>query len=438
MPVDNDDPIDFDIQPDEVVITEIAKRWATDYSQVGYLGYSVALHGDLAIAGAIYSDMQGTNSGSAHIFERNYGGPNNWGERKVLLPANGADNEAFGWDVAINSDHAFVLKARDQLDDKEGPVLYYYRKDQGGTDNWGYVKKRVLNGGGVNFNRRGLALLVTDDLLFIGGPCDDAVNSPPGCVFIHSRNLGGTNNWGLLREIRSDESMGGDRFGEALALDGDRLVVGAPVMTRDVDTYRAGTVYVFERNEGGTDNWGQVVKILKPGTAVLDDYFGSAVAVSGDYLMVGFPNDDYWGENAGAVYVFYRNEGGDNAWGSVQKIIPDEHPQLAVAGEFGKSIATKGPILFAGAHKCQDILHQEFYYPGTVFSYFNNKATEDPFEPFIRVRFDYSQEPYTTSGFGYDLATDGNTLMVGFYRGGDLEMPTGTQPGEVVFYDIEY
>ncbi len=84
-------------------------------------------------------------------------------------------------------------------------------------------------------------------------------------------------------------------FGEALALVGDRLVIGAP---RDGNT-DVGAVYVYERQ--GSD-WNLVVRhsYELPGSR-----FGAAVALSSTgLLVVGAPGEAGGGANAGAAYLF--------------------------------------------------------------------------------------------------------------------------------------
>ena len=45
-----------------------------------------------------------------------------------------------------------------------------------------------------------------------------------------------------------------------------------------------------------------------------DAQFGTAVATSGDRLVVGAPRDTLSGNIAGATYVYDRNAGGPNNW----------------------------------------------------------------------------------------------------------------------------
>ena len=69
-----------------------------------------------------------------------------------------------------------------------------------------------------------------------------------------------------------------------------------------------GAVYLFERNQGGADNWGQVKKLIAS-DADEDDGFGTSVAISGDTVVVGAPSEDGTPghTNRGAAYVFERN-----------------------------------------------------------------------------------------------------------------------------------
>ena len=69
----------------------------------------------------------------------------------------------------------------------------------------------------------------------------------------------------LFREeakLTASDAQAGDHFGLSVALSGDTALVGACCGGRATDPlYRAGAAYIFERNAGGADNWGQVQKL---------------------------------------------------------------------------------------------------------------------------------------------------------------------------------
>ena len=56
----------------------------------------------------------------------------------------------------------------------------------------------------------------------------------------------------------------GSQFGQTVAIDGDRVAVGA-IYENHANNY-AGSVYVFERDTGGPDSWGQVVEFIAADT----------------------------------------------------------------------------------------------------------------------------------------------------------------------------
>ena len=73
-------------------------------------------------------------------------------------------------------------------------------------------------------------------------------------------------------------------FGISAAVSGDTAIIGAYI-DDDAGT-DAGAAYIFQRDQGGAGNWGQVIK-LAASDGEADDRFGISVAVSGDTVVVG-------------------------------------------------------------------------------------------------------------------------------------------------------
>ena len=59
-----------------------------------------------------------------------------------------------------------------------------------------------------------------------------------------------------------------------------------------------GSAYVFARNHGGPNNWGEVMKLT--GDAAEDNYLGASVGISGLMAISGAP----WHDNHGAAYLY--------------------------------------------------------------------------------------------------------------------------------------
>jgi hypothetical protein len=87
------------------------------------------------------------------------------------------------------------------------------------------------------------------------------------------------------------------RFGAAFDVDGDLLLVGAD--RGDVDGSPDGTASVFRAVDG---IWG-VATTLSSGESEAGESFGNAIALDGQRALVGAIEDDGDGRNAGAAYV---------------------------------------------------------------------------------------------------------------------------------------
>jgi len=110
--------------------------------------------------------------------------------------------------------------------------------------------------------------------------------------------------------LTASDAEGGDRFGQRVAISQDTVIVGARY---------SESAYVFYRDLGGTNNWGEVKKLTAsdPGAG---DEFGRHVALSGDTALVGAHLHDHYGIDAGSTYVYQRNHGGTDNWGQVREL----------------------------------------------------------------------------------------------------------------------
>ncbi|MCH8920375.1 MAG: FG-GAP repeat protein, partial [Chloroflexi bacterium] len=163
----------------------------------------------------------------------------------------------------------------------------------------------------------GFSVAVDGDTAVVGAFRESAGGSNAGAAYVFGRNEGGADNWGEVKKLTASDAQGADLFGWSVAVDGDTAVVGAHL--EDAGGNAAGAAYVFGRNEGGADNWGEVAK-LTASDAQGNDRFGWSVAVDGDTAVVGAYLEDTAANNAGAVYVFGRNESGADNWGEVAKL----------------------------------------------------------------------------------------------------------------------
>jgi FG-GAP repeat len=160
-----------------------------------------------------------------------------------------------------------------------------------------------------------------------------------GAAYLYQKDATGT--WQFVKKLVASDRARDDYFGGSVAISGDTVVVGA--YGDDIDQ---GSAYIFERDQGGANTWGQVKKLLASDGAE-DDSFGGLVAISGDTVVVGAMFDDIGTNiNQGSAYLFQRDKGGANTWGRVKKLLASDR---AEGDYFGSSVAISGDTVVVGA-----------------------------------------------------------------------------------------
>src|SRR5204863_2388144 len=135
-----------------------------------------------------------------------------------------------------------------------------------------------------------------------------------GAAYVFERNAGGSNNWGETKILTASDGAVGDEFAWSVAINNDAVVVGA-INAKVGANFQQGKAYIFERNRGGANNWGEAKRLVASDGAAVD-LFGGRVTISGNTVVVAAFNDDVSGkENQGSAYVFERDQGGAGNWG---------------------------------------------------------------------------------------------------------------------------
>ena len=338
----NDTQAIYPLIIDPLFSTEI-KRTASDSSSYDEFGYSVAISGDTVVVGSRYDDDDGEKSGSAYIFQRNQGGLNNWGQLTKLVTDDAVTGDWFGRSVSISGD-TVVIGANGVDDGGSGSgAAYIFQRDQGGINNWGQITKLLASDPSVD-DRFGQAVAISGDTVVISANADDDNGIDSGSSYIFQRDQGGLDNWGQVTKLLASDGAAGDSFGYSVAIDANIILVGARA---DADNgIDSGSAYIFQRDQGGLDNWGQLTKLL-PSDGSAGDIFSRSVSISDDTAVIGaIYNDD-----SGSAYVFQRDQGGINNWGQLTKLLASD----AAAGDtFGISVSISGNTVVVGASHDDD------------------------------------------------------------------------------------
>ena len=174
----------------------------------------------------------------------------------------------------------------------------------------------------------GAAIAIGDGEIFVGrtgGGIAGAIYPSPGSVHVFERAADG---WDFAYVITGADVEIGAEFGAALAVDGDRLLVGSPGR----DEGRGGA-HLFERT--GDGEWVRTVAFTAPADQDVRGA-GSAVALTGDAVFLGAPSD----VGPGAVMRFAADGGPATVLSA---------PTPSDADRFGASLSLTGDMLFVGA-----------------------------------------------------------------------------------------
>ncbi|NBC16096.1 MAG: hypothetical protein GVY18_02130, partial [Bacteroidetes bacterium] len=225
----------------------------------------------------------------------------------------------------------------------------------------------------------GQAVAVSGDLALVG---EGGSLVTEGVVLVYRRDAAGA--WTEVQQLTAPDAGRGDGFGQAVALDGDVAVIGAP--TRDDG---AGKAYVFEV-DADSDQF-VAVATLQAEQAAPGDGFGSAVAVSGGAVLVGAPQ----ARGTGAAYAFRRTA--DGSWTAEGRL---HQNGLADGDFFGWSVALDGDWAFVGAQFRQGTGTVE------VFRY-------DGQDTWIADDTLVGSTAEDGARFGFAVALDGDVAVVG-------------------------
>ena len=328
---------------------EVKKLTASDGATLDLFGVSVSIDGDTIVVGAPYDDDKGTDSGSGYVFGRNQGGANQWGLLKKLTASDGAGGDLFGHSVSISGDTIVVgALYDDNANGSEAGSAYVFERNEGGDNQWGQVKKLTALDGAA-YDSFGWATSISGDTILVGAREDDDDGSNSGSAYVFERNQPAADQWGEVKKLTASDGAGGDLFGYSVSISGDTVVVGA--YGDDDSGADSGSAYVFERNEPAANQWSEVKKLTASDGAA-SDYFGFAVSINGDTVVVGaFYDDNANGSDAGSAYAFQRDEGGADNWGEVTKLTASDG---AADDYLGVSVFVSGDTIVVGAEGDDD------------------------------------------------------------------------------------
>ena len=294
-------------------------------------GWAVAIQGNTSIVGAIHDDDNGSNSGSAYIFDTTTGQ-----QLARLLPDDGEAGELFGYCVAISGNIAIVGAISDDDNGSESGSAYIF--DISDPENPAQIAK-LLASDGVAGDAFGLSLAINSTLAIVGAPCrdDNGINSGSAYVF----NISDPEHPLQIAKLLPKDGAADDYFAWAVALSGENAFIGA--YHDDDNGLNSGSAYIFDTNTGQ-----QITKFMSDDGAAGDD-FAWSIAISGTTAIFGAPHDDAEVFNTGSAYLFDISDIENPV--QIAKLIAKDGAQT---DNLGVSVAISGDIAIAGAYRDDD------------------------------------------------------------------------------------
>jgi len=256
---------------------------------------SVAISGNYAIVGArTEDDAGGTSSGKAYIFDVTTGNlfhtldnPNDYGT---------SAGDSFGVSVAISGNYAIVgAQEEDDAGGLNSGKAYIFDVT---TGNLLHTLDNPNDDGGSAGDRFGGSVAISGNYAIVGAWFEDGpgIIAQSGRAYIFDVTTGN-----LLHTLDNPSAYYEDFFGRSVSISGNYAIVGAH-NDDDAGGTNSGKAFIFDVTTGA------LVRTLDNpnayGTSALD-YFGYSVAISGNYAIVGaYTEDDADGFSSGKAYIF--------------------------------------------------------------------------------------------------------------------------------------
>lgn len=314
-----------------VVFKREGSEWVQEYkffsnasgAYADAFGSAVAIDGDVIGVGAPYWGAVGPGVGYVSVFRRE---GSTWIWETDLASSGSEYADSFGCSVSMDAGR-IVVGAKD-----EGPTTgaaYVFRRQ----DKTWIEEARLVPGDLADGDTFGWSVSMDGDLVVVGSTRDDDAGASSGSAYVFRREKGG---WAEEAKLTASDAAEGDVFGVSVSLHGESVVVGAA--NKDDAGTNSGAAYIFRRDQG---DWVEEAKLMPPDAATYY-FFGYAVAVDGDLIVVGVPGDDHAGAYAGAGYFFKRY---DTKWVQLDRLMASDaipHASLGVAVSVAGDLAVVG------------------------------------------------------------------------------------------------
>jgi RNA polymerase sigma factor (sigma-70 family) len=388
---------------------------ARDGEKGDCFGFETAISDEFAAVGAPYDDDEDEDAGSVYVFRRT---GESWTQQAKLTPLGQLIKwSEFGIGVAISGDYLVVGS---HCEEGGGGVIYIFKRDGNAWNEQAKLKSSNWNQG----DWFGEAVSISGDYVIATAP-----NNNTGSAYVFKRE---GDIWKEQAILAAKDGKAGDAFGVSNAISGDHAIVGASWHKDET-----GAAYIFVR-EGSS--WKQQAKLM-PGDLAVGDRFGRSVCISDDYAIASSPRAD---GKKGAVYGFLRD---GNSWKQVSKLTASD----GIAGDwFGTAVAFSGNYAIVGASGAAYIYNFADFFPvepsgsfATTFGGEKDKPAlpdvvpppaKQPVAREFRLLQNFPNPFNPETWLPYELASDANVVICIHNSKGDLVRRLSPGMQETGFY----
>jgi len=210
-----------------------------------------------------------------------------------------------------------------------------------------------------------------------------------GAVYVYYFD---SHEWSQVAKLTLSDATANDYFGKAVAISGDYIVAGCE---------EKQAAYLFKKPTSGWTNMTETQKIVAS-DAQADDAFGYSVAIDGDYLVIGDHYQDNGGsltDDKGAAYIFHNNSG---IWLEEAKLIASD---TTVEDYFGCDVSISGTNVIIGAKGNDDVAN----YSGSAYIFSKESGN------WIEKAKLLASDPEMSDGLGFTVDIYGDYAIASAY-----------------------
>jgi hypothetical protein len=324
-------------------MTQTAKLTASDGVENNQFGFAVSIDGGTIAVGA-----HGTNSGrgAVYVFNEPTNGWTNMTQTAKLTASDATPSELVGRSVSISGNTVVAGAPQDNNGAyKEQGAAYVWMEPSGGWADMTQTAKLTASDG-VSYGEMGYSVGIDGDTIVVGDPSPISTRTASaGKAYVFVEPLGGWVNMTQTAELTGSDATVGVRLGNFVGISGNTVVAGAPLATPGTKQQQ-GAAYVFVEPLTGWANMTQTAK-LTASDGVRRAYFGRAVAISGNEIVIGAPNQTVNSDaGEGAVYEFLQPEAG---WVNMTQSTELDAIHAGDNDEVGCRVSVDGYTIVAGA-----------------------------------------------------------------------------------------